>query len=133
MNTNTEVIRNTLHESEAGRFTFPQVIGALAGAGVESYFADLARAVDTFYLPTGETHSEKMMLPAAKIAESFSQSGIVGAVRAAQADQIRYPEFLKRAMAAGIIAYWVFIAGRRVIYVGRKGEFHVEEFPPSKS
>jgi hypothetical protein len=43
-------MRNTLHESEAGRPTFPQVIAALAGAGVESYFADLARAVDTFYL-----------------------------------------------------------------------------------
>lgn len=33
-------MRNTLHESEAGRLTFPQVIAALTGAGVESYFAD---------------------------------------------------------------------------------------------
>jgi uncharacterized protein YbcV (DUF1398 family) len=129
---NTEVMRNTLHESEAGRFTFPQVVGALSDIGVESYFADLARAVDTFYLPTGETHTEKMTLPPTKIPEDFSQSGIVAAIRAVQADQIRYPEFLRRAMAAGIIAYWVFIAGRKVIYFGRKGEVHVEEFPRTK-
>jgi uncharacterized protein YbcV (DUF1398 family) len=130
---NTELMRRTLHESEAGELTFPQVIVALAGAGVESYFADLARAVDTFYLSTGETHVEKMTLPTTKIAEDFSQSGIVAAVRAAQADQIRYPEFLKRARAAGTTAYWVFIDGRRVIYFGRRGEFHIEEFPGSKS
>jgi|HubBroStandDraft_1064217.scaffolds.fasta_scaffold89798_2 hypothetical protein len=46
-----EIMRNTLHESEAGRLTFPQVIAALTGAGVESHFADLARAVDTLKLP----------------------------------------------------------------------------------
>jgi uncharacterized protein YbcV (DUF1398 family) len=129
---NTEVMRNTLHESEAGRFTFPQVVGALSDIGVESYFADLARAVDTFYLPTGETHTEKMTLPPTKIPEDFSQPGIVAAIRAVQADQIRYPEFLRRAMAAGIAAYWVFIAGRKVIYFGRKGEIHIEGFPSPK-
>ncbi|MFZ0958564.1 MAG: DUF1398 family protein [Candidatus Sulfotelmatobacter sp.] len=129
---NIEVMRATLRESEAGRFTFPQVVGELSGVGVESYFADLARAVDTFYLPTGETHTEKMTLPPVKISGDFSQSGIVAAIRAAQADEIRYPEFLRRAMAAGITAYWVFIAGRKVIYFGRKGEFHVEEFPKPK-
>jgi uncharacterized protein YbcV (DUF1398 family) len=129
----TEVMRNALHRSEAGKFTFPQVVGALADVGVESYFADLVRAVDTFYLATGETHVEKMTLPAARFPEDFSQSGIVAAIRAAQSDEIRYPVFLERAMAAGTVAYWVFIAGRRVIYFGRKGEFHVEEFPGSKS
>jgi hypothetical protein len=81
---NTEVMRNTLHESEAGRFTFPQVVGALSGIGVESYFADLARTVDTFYLPTGETHTEKMTIPPLKIPEDFSQPGIVAAIRAVQ-------------------------------------------------
>lgn len=35
--------------------------------------------------------------------------------------------------AAGVAAYWAFLAGRRVIYFGRKGEFHSEEFPPAKT
>ena len=39
-----------------------------------------------------------------------------------------YPEFLQRATAAGTIAYWVFMAGKKVIYFGRKGESHVEDF-----
>ncbi|MGA8231339.1 MAG: hypothetical protein WB795_07645 [Candidatus Acidiferrales bacterium] len=36
---------------------------------------------------------------------------------------------MKRSSAPGVIAYWAFLTGRRVIYLGRKGEFHVEEFP----
>jgi uncharacterized protein YbcV (DUF1398 family) len=130
---NTEVMHNTLRESEAGRITFPEVIAALSSVGVESYFADLVRGIDTFYMPNGETHAENMTHHATGIAENFSSSGIVAAIRGAQADEIRYPEFIKRAMAAGITAYWVFLTGRKVIYFGRKGEFHIEDFPGAKS
>jgi uncharacterized protein YbcV (DUF1398 family) len=128
-----EVMRGTLHDSEAGRVTFPEVIGRLSGAGVESYFADLTRGADTFYMPSGETHVEEMTLPSTGIAEEFSQTGVVAAIRAAQADEVRYPEFVKRAMAAGVTAYWVFLSGKKVIYFGRKGEFHVEVFPGVKA
>ena len=57
---------------------------------------------------------------------------MIAAIRAAQADKIRYPEFMKRSAAAGVIAYWAFLTGRKVIYFGRKGEFHVEDFPGAK-
>lgn len=130
---NTDAMRKTLEGSLAGKLTFPEVVGILASGGVESYFADLVRGEDRFYMPTGETHVEKMNLPPGKIAGDFSQSDIVAAIRAAQADKIRYPEFLKRAMAAGIAAYWAFLSGKRVIYFGSKGEFHQEEFPRPKS
>ena len=129
----TQAMHEALEGSQAGRLTFPQVVGMLIDAGVESYCADLVRGEDIFFMPNGETHMERMTLPSTKIAEHFSKPGIVAAVRAAQADQIRYPEFLTRAMAAGTAAYWAFLTGRRVIYFGRDGEFHVEEFPGSKS
>jgi hypothetical protein len=29
--------------------------------------------------------------------------------------------------------YWAFLSGNEVVYFGRKGEFHVEEFPRAKS
>ena len=125
----TEAMHRALEGSLAGRMTFPEVVGTLIGAGVESYFADLVRGEETFYAPGGETHVEKMGLPSRKVADDFSHGGIVAAIRAAQADEIRYPEFLNQAMAAGTAAYWAFLAGKRVIYFGRKGEFHVEEFP----
>ncbi len=101
--------------------------------GVESYFCDLANGAETFYQTDGKTYSEKMILPLMPIAEEFSSSDLVEAIRGAQRDTIRYPEFMKRSSAAGVMASWAFLTGRKVIYFGRKGEFHVEEFPQAKS
>jgi uncharacterized protein YbcV (DUF1398 family) len=129
---NIEAIRRALEGSQVGKLTFPEVVRILLEAGVESYRVDLVRGDDTFYMLSGETHVEKMTLPSAKIADNFSQTAIAAAIRAAQADSIRYPEFLNRAMAAGTAAYHAYLTGRKVIYFGRKGELHIEEFPSPK-
>jgi uncharacterized protein YbcV (DUF1398 family) len=125
---NADAIREVLAESQAGKLTFPAVVCRLLDAGVESYFCDLAVRQETFYMSDGRTHSEKMTLPPAPIAGEFSPSEVVAAIRGAQADTIRYPEFVKRSVAAAVIAYWAFLTGKRVIYFGRNGQFHIEEF-----
>ena len=130
---NTTVIHDVLAESQAGKLVFPEVVRRLMDVGVESYFCDLARGEEIFYLSDGETHREKMVLPLTPIAEGFSADGLMAAIRGAQADTIRYPEFMKQSAAAGVIAYWAFLTGRKVIYFGRKGEFHIEEFPVAQS
>jgi uncharacterized protein YbcV (DUF1398 family) len=129
---NAAAMRKALEDSQAGKLTFPEVVAMLTNAGVDSYFADLVRGEETFYTADGETHREQMTLPPAKTAGGFSQPGVVAAIRAAQADQIRYPEFVNRVSAAGTIAYWAFLTGKKVVYFGRKGEFHVEVFPRPK-
>ena len=128
----TKIIHEVLVESQAGKLVFPEVVRRLLNVGVESYFADLAKGEETFYSQSDPTHTEKIALPLSPIADEFSSSGIASAVRAAQADAIRYPEFLERAASAGVIAYWAFLTGQRVIYFGRQGAFHVEEFPRPK-
>ena len=130
---NQSVIHEVLAETQAGKLIFPEVVRRLLEVGVESYFCDLAMGGETFYLSDGKSHQEKMILPLSPIAEDFSSSDVIAAIRGAQADTIRYPEFIKRSAAAGVIAYWAFLTGRKVIYFGRKGEFHVEDFPRAKS
>ena len=129
---NTNVIHEVLAETQAGKLIFPEVVRRLLEVGVESYFCDLGTGAETFYLSGGETHVEKMVLPLSPVAEDFSAPDVIAAIRGAQADKIRYPEFIKRSAAAGVIAYWAFLTGRKVIYFGRKGEFHVEDFPGAK-
>jgi len=129
---NTTVIHETLAKSQAGELIFPEVVRRLMEVGVESYFCDLANGTETFYTVDGKTHGEKMVLPLRPIAEDFSSADLVAAIRGAQTDTIRYPEFMKRSAATGVIAYWAFLTGRKVIYFGRKGEVHVEEFPNAK-
>ncbi len=129
---NTHEMQQVMTETQAGKLTFPEVVRRLLAVGVESYFVDFAAGRETLYMTDGKTHAESMTLRPGAIAEEFSSAGIVAAIRGAQADTIRYPEFVNRSTAAGVIAYWAFLAGKKVVYFGRKGEIHVEEFPRSK-
>jgi uncharacterized protein YbcV (DUF1398 family) len=122
-------MHEVMTETQTGKLTFPEVVRRLTEAGVESYFVDLAARNETFYMSDGRTHAESLTIPIDPVAQVFSASGLIAAIHGAQADTIRYPEFLKRAAASGVIAYWAFLAGERVLYFGRKGETHVEEFP----
>jgi uncharacterized protein YbcV (DUF1398 family) len=123
------VIHRVLTETQAGKLIFPEVVRRLSEVGVESYFCDLATGVETLYLSDGNSYQEKMILPLSPVVQEFSSPDLVAAIRGAQSDTIRYPEFIKYAATAGVIAYWAFLAGGKVIYFGRKGQFHVEDFP----
>ena len=90
---------------------------------------DFAAKQKTHYLMDGTTHTVPMILDPDPIEAEFNDADLVAAIRGAQADSVRYPEFVKRSTAAGVIGYWAFLTGRRVIYFGRKGEQHIEEFP----
>ncbi|MEO6909986.1 MAG: DUF1398 family protein [Edaphobacter sp.] len=126
---NIEAMRDTLAKSMAGSIGFPDVVRSLIAEGVESYRADLVRLEETFYMPGGDSHVEKMDFPQQTIADEFSAAGVVAAIRGSQAGKTKYREFLKLAMDAGTTSYVVFLHGKRCIYFGRNGEFHVEEFP----
>jgi uncharacterized protein YbcV (DUF1398 family) len=130
---NANAIHEVMAQSQAGKLIFPEVVRRLTEAGVESYFIDFSNGNETFYMRAGGSHVEKMTIAPAPVAEDFSSTGIVAAIRGAQSDSIRYPEFVKQATAAGVVGYWAFLAGKKVIYFGRKGELHVEEFPRPKT
>jgi len=125
--------KQAIHElaiaTQQGKLTFPQVVIGLIEVGVESYLVDFAAKQKTHYLTDGTTHTVHMILDAGPIAPEFNGAGLVAAIRGAQADTVRYPEFVTRSTASGVIGYWAFLTGKRVIYFGRKGEQHIEEFP----
>jgi uncharacterized protein YbcV (DUF1398 family) len=126
---NLEPLRKALHDSEAGTVTFPQVVATLVAANCEGYYKDLANRTVTYYLADGATHTEPLALPTPPIPQDFDEAGVIAAIRAAQRDEVRYPEFIIRAVQAGTAAYRVHITGMRVVYIGRKGDLHVEHFP----
>lgn len=129
---NTKFIHEVTIATQKSELTFPQAVCKLLEVGVESYCVDFAAGRKTYYAANGETATEPMILALDLVAEEFSGSDLVAAIRGAQADTVRYPEFVKRSTAAGVIGYWAFLIGRQVIYFGRKGEVHVEKFPDAK-
>jgi len=124
-----QVIHELAIATQQGKMTFPNVVRGLLEAGVESYLVDFATKQMIHYLTDGSTHTVPMILDPDPIATNFEVAALVAAIRGAQADTVRYPEFVKRSTAAGVIGYWAFLTGKRVIYFGRKGEQHIEEFP----
>jgi uncharacterized protein YbcV (DUF1398 family) len=128
-----QVIHELAIATQQGKLTFPQVVKGLLEVGVESYLVDFAAKQKTHYLTDGTTRTVPMILDPGPIAAEFNSAGLVAAIRGAQADTVRYPEFVKRSTAAGVIGYWAFLTGKRVIYFGRKGEQHIEEFPKPRA
>lgn len=132
MNPNTQaVIDENSKKSHTGTIDFGTVVANLMAVGVESYHADYRRGETTYYLPGGETHITRLPATDIKIADAFSAEAVQAAVRGAQAGRVKYPQFVELTMAAGCVGYMVWIAGRHVQYLGRRGEFHVEHFPGS--
>ncbi len=83
----------------AGNDDLSQVVQRLLVAGVESYLVDFAAAQKTHYLADGTTLTVPMILEPGPIAEEFDEAALVAAIRDAQADTVRYPEFVKRALS----------------------------------
>lgn len=123
------IIASTFEASNEGRIHFGEVVMQLMQAQVESYHVDYRAGRATYYLPDGTTQDVAFELPLDGIADTFDSEALRAAILGAQQGRVMYPAFKKLSQAAGCCGYTVWIAGRHVTYVGRKGETHIERFP----
>ncbi len=123
------VIQQCAHGSLTGEMTFPEIVGHLAGIGIERYHADYSRQEITYYSPDGDSCVIATPHPSQRVATEFAASAVADAVLQSQRNEHTYVDFIQKTMSAGCVGYFVQIAGRRVIYFGRTGESHVEHFP----
>ena len=113
-----------------GKMSFPETVKRMTETGVERYRADLILLKKDHYAADGETHCEPIsLLNAPAVGAEFAPEAVKAAIADIQQRRIEYPEFLRRIMSAGTAEYTVFILGRKAIYTGRRGDFHVEQFP----
>lgn len=122
-------IRATFEASNQGAIHFGQVVGQLMGAGVESYHVDYRSGRTTYHLTDGSTADFNFERPQHGIAGAFDGDALRAAILGAQQGRVMYPEFKSLSQRAGCAAYTVWIAGRHVLYMGRRGETHIERFP----
>lgn len=124
-----ETITECMNLSDQEKIAFPEVIERLAKAGVDFYYADLVSHVKTFYKCNQHHSLTSLRVHDYPLNEIFKKEGIQAAVRGAQSGKVKYQEFVKLAMAAGVFGYFVFIKGKKVVYMGTMGEEHTELFP----
>ena len=124
------VAENCLAGAYADTLSFPESVGMLMEAGFEGYLVDYRASTRTHYLPDGETLVLATHPGEVPVAEKFDSAAISAQIAWAQsgAADYTYAAFNRNVMAAGCAAYLVSFTGRRVVYFGRTGEFHVEHF-----
>jgi uncharacterized protein YbcV (DUF1398 family) len=59
----------------------------------------------------------------------FDEQALIAAIRADQAGESTFPQFLQATWQAGVVRYEVDFAERRVTYEGCHGESYVERYP----
>jgi uncharacterized protein YbcV (DUF1398 family) len=114
------VVREMSGASDEERITFPEVVKALAEAGIERYHADLVAGRKTYYLPDGD-FEEVEVHKVGGAALTFSAEGVEKAVHTIQRREIAYREFCRLIADAGRVGYFVSLAGSRAVYYGRTG------------
>jgi uncharacterized protein YbcV (DUF1398 family) len=127
---NVSVILEMTRLAFADQMPFPASVVELQKIGIERYCADLVRLEKTHYDADGDSVLEPLpLMQAVEIDDTFSADAIVVALEAIRERRIDYPQFLREIMEAGCVQYAVYLTGRQAIYFGRRGEFHVENFP----
>lgn len=129
----TQIIHETASKALAGTITFPELVVILIRAGVEYYHVDYVARQKAFYAADGSAVVVTPIwyegLPV--VAPDFDLVAVKAAILDSQRHGQVYREFTRRAMAAGVQGYFAFLRGKRVTYLGRQGDQHVEWFPGS--
>jgi uncharacterized protein YbcV (DUF1398 family) len=123
---NTEVINECINKD----LSFPEQVKRLSEIGIERYYTDLFRMEKIFYTHNGESYIKRIPIEnMPKTADGFNETKVIEVLRLIQKEEINYSAFIRGIVAAGTVSYTVYIDGRQVIYVGRKGEAYIEKFP----
>jgi uncharacterized protein YbcV (DUF1398 family) len=130
---NANRVRQMAELTLAGTSPFPEIVGNLVSEGVEYYQVDYVSLSFRFYSENGAVVVAPLTfedLP--PVASRFNAAELRAAILDSQQNGQKYRDFCRRATAAGVQSYYAFLRGKRVLYLGRDGDQHVEWFPGAK-
>jgi uncharacterized protein YbcV (DUF1398 family) len=113
-----------------GSMPFPEIVGSLISNDVEYYHVDFVACSMSFYGTSGGVVVAPLLLrDLGPVAESLDGSELRAAIADSQKHGQPFAVFCARAAQAGVQGYFAFLRGKRVTYLGRQGDHHVEWFP----
>ena len=129
-NMNAATIERLASATLDGSMPFPEIVGHLIEEGVEYYLVDYRALNFTFYGAAGGIVVAPLLfegLP--EVNATFDVPNLRAAIRDSQSNGQKFRDFSVRAARAGVQSYFAFLRGKRVLYLGRQGDQHVEWFP----
>jgi uncharacterized protein YbcV (DUF1398 family) len=130
---NSKVIAQIARATLSGTITFPEVVQKLLAEGVEYYHVDYVALRKTYYGAADDVVVTPITyegLPS--VALELSVDALRANILDSQRNGQKYRDFTRRAMEAGVQGYFAFLRGKRVTYLGRRGDQHTEWFPGAK-
>lgn len=133
MSTTLQSIREALEYAAANRPKvggFPYLAEALRRAGVTGYFFDVASASTVYTTSAGA-----VLQVGAPIREGmvelppFDKEALVRALRADQAGETSFPEFIENAFDAGVYRFAIDTGARTCTYFAPDNQHYVESYP----
>lgn len=110
---------------------FPYLAEALRQAGVKSNIWTLPSLQSLYLTEEGPVVMQgEPLLTGATDVPGFDEEAVIKAIRADQAGESTFPEFLLAVWEAGVIRYEADFQARKVTYYGCNGESYVEAYPP---
>ncbi len=127
---NAATIQELARATLEGSMPFPEIVACLIEEGVEYYLVDYRSLQFTFYgIAGGVVIAPLLFEGLPEIGQTFELSNLHAAIRDSQSQGQKFRDFCARAMRAGVHSYYAFLKGKRVLYMGRQGDQHVEWFP----
>ncbi|MDI9320641.1 MAG: DUF1398 family protein [Phycisphaerales bacterium] len=124
-------IDEQIHEAYKNSRNYPELVQMLIVAGVQSYTVDVASDIKLYHLADHSTvlHGEAHKEPR-KIAHNIDVAKVKACIKASQAMEMSYAEFMPAIAEAGVLFYDAVLAGdnKRVNYIGIGGN-HEEQIP----
>jgi uncharacterized protein YbcV (DUF1398 family) len=109
---------------------FPYLAEALRQAGVTRNIWNLPSTQSLFIMNEGSVVTQRAPLVSGTVdVPPFDREALIAALRADQAGNSTFPEFLAASWRAGVVRYEVDFAARTVSYYGSKAEEYVEKYP----
>lgn len=110
---------------------FPYLAETLRRAGVTRNLWFLPACESLYLTSEGPVVTQGTPLASGTVdVPLFNREALVRALRADQAGESTFPEFLMASWRAGVVRYDVDFIARKVAYYGCNGEEYSEDYPP---
>ncbi|HUW54311.1 MAG TPA: DUF1398 family protein [Rhodanobacter sp.] len=136
MSKSIENLKSAQQRAMAGRPKvggFPYLAETLRRAGVTRNLWALPACQSLYLTEAGPVMMQETPLVVGMAdVPRFDRDALIVALRADQAGESTFPEFLMAAWKAGVVSYDVDFVARNVTYYGANGESYVESYPAAK-
>ena len=136
MSKSIEILKSAQQRAMAGRPKvggFPYLAETLRRAGITRNLWSLPACQSLYLTEEGPVIMQGTPLVVGMVdVPRFDRDALIAALRADQAGESTFPEFLMAAWEAGVVSYDVDFVARNVTYYGVSGESYVESYPAAK-